>query len=1041
MNSLSNLHRLEYKDIPVYILPEKVDWFIPSSRMDHILQAVSNSSSTDDGLLQFCRENNENLEQVFHDYSKMTQVLVNKSKNTNYKGRAYHLKLNKLKELWFHLTDKCNLSCRHCLFGSSPAKAPTLQKEQLIKSIDQGFNLGVRLFYFTGGEPFIYPDLIEIIQYVLEKDLHNHVVVLTNGLLLENNLDKLLSLDHSRLHLQVSLDGLEDRHDYLRGKNSFARLVQNIKAARDNGLGVTVSVAVNSDNVEQLPDISRLINSFGITSMHLMYHFVRGKGSEAQFVDIEKLFAKIEETSVICTELGLNIDNLEILKSQIFSMPGTHYDLSNAGWESLAIGPDGRVYPSPALVGIDEVACGLANEELEKVWRESEILKQIRQNSLINSKSWQDNPLNFLTGGGDPDHSYIFGNEFIGHDPYIGLHVKLAMLLITEHGRNYPDNGLFRLRMGDLRFDCPDGDESGSDGTVKLTHCNCVISLAENDGHTTVMEFYGEAANEAKTDIVNPFGPDAGETGFIPEKAKQRSYGCGSPVQEGAPQAGETVVDLGSGSGVECFIAASKVGSHGKVYGIDMTDDMLKLAKSSQAKVIQKLGYDNVEFRKGYLENIPLPDNCADLIISNCVINLSPDKRATYLEIIRVLKPGGRLVVSDIVTDEPVSSVVKNSARMRGECLGGAMQQNHLTIMLEDCGFSGIYFHKRSPYRKVKGNKFFSLTYQAEKSMAGNFLFENNVHVMYRGPGSTLCTDRGNRLDTGSVVLLPASEAASLKEAVFQLGQEGEVTNIDQEPCNCGTAPEETILAPAAATIDLQTTIMPLQRQPNGCMQCGSEIIYEKNSTKRSCSFCGITEQSNSTCKNNHYICDSCHKQEAMTIINHICLTSKDKDLFSLFSTIRNHPAIPLHGPEHHSLIPGIILAVYRNNGGEIDDETIKNGIERAKKIPGGVCGFWGSCGAAIGAGIATAMILNATPLTAVSRQKAQNLTAKILTAISQIKGGRCCQRESWITLSQTALLSQEFLGIALPANHQIRCNQYHENKECIKVQCPLWDK
>jgi len=1037
MSPVSQLHRFEYKGIPVYVSPQKVDWFVPSSRIDLLLQSVQRSPTSDEGILDFCRRHHASMDLVFHDYAKICESLPAETREDDYKGRAHYLTLKNLKELWFHLTDKCNLSCRHCLFGASPAKQRTIETDLLKSIIDQAHGLGTRLFYFTGGEPFVYPDFPEILRYVQAKDEQIHAVVLTNGLLLEESLLQLLTLDGKRLHLQVSLDGLEDRHDYLRGKNSFAAVERNIKTARDAGLALTVSVAVNSDNVEQLPDIARRVRSLGIESMHLMYHFVRGKGTAEQFVDSEKLFRSVEQTAILCSELDLTIDNLEILKSQLFSMPGTRYDLSNSAWESLAIGPDGQVYPSPALVGMEEVACGEAAKGLKQVWRESEVLNKIRGESLIHAKTLDQNPFKFFTGGGDPDHSYISSQHFIGYDPYLPLHVKLAVMLIARQALKYPDRGIFRLRMGDLRFDCPDGDESGSEAGVKLTHCNCVVSLAGRDGHTSVMEFYGEAAREAKTDIVNPFGPDAGLTGYIPEKAKQRSYGCGSPVLDGDPRFGETVVDLGSGSGVECFIAAAKVGKEGRVYGIDMTDDMLELARVSHKKVVEELGYANVEFRKGFLEQIPLPDNCADLVISNCVINLSPDKRKTYLEIMRILKPGGRLVVSDIVTDEPVSAGVKNSAQLRGECLGGAMQQNQLTMMLEDCGFSGIYFCKRSPYREVKGNRFFSLTYRAIKSAAEGLLFENSVRVMYRGPGRYLRTDRGNRLPTGSIVLLPASEAAILKETVFQFGERGEVTNIAQEPCNCGTPPEQEPLK----FIIPPLPVIPQQTHISDCMECGAPLVYEKHPSPRTCFFCGTTEKSNSVCKNNHYICDNCHQREAAAVIRHICLTSEEKDLLALFSTIHRHPAIPLHGPEHHSIIPGVILAVYRNNGGELDKKSIETGMERGRKIPGGVCGFWGGCGAAIGAGIAAAMIFNATPLTAKSRQMAQSFTAKILTAIGQIKGSRCCQRESWITLSQTAQLSEHYFGLLLPAEYKLRCSQYPDNKECIKVMCPLWDE
>ncbi|RWX42906.1 Methyltransferase domain-containing protein, partial [Candidatus Electrothrix marina] len=228
------------------------------------------------------------------------------------------------------------------------------------------------------------------------------------------------------------------------------------------------------------------------------------------------------------------------------------------------------------------------------------------------------------------------------------------------------------------------------------------------------------------------------------------------------------------GSGVECFLAAAEVGASGKVYGIDMTDAMLELARKGKQHVVTNLGYDNVEFRKGYLEAIPLADATADVVISNCVINLSPDKRRTYLEIMRILKPGGRLVVADVVSDEPVSAAIKNSTKYRGECLGGAMQQDDLIAMLEDCGFASIYLHKRYPYREVDGHRFYSLTYEAGKAELAEFVdaeTENKgvekVRCLFRGPAPALVTSSGQRLERGRITELPRREAEQLGEQVF----------------------------------------------------------------------------------------------------------------------------------------------------------------------------------------------------------------------------------------------------------------------------------
>jgi len=162
--------------------------------------------------------------------------------------------------------------------------------------------------------------------------------------------------------------------------------------------------------------------------------------------------------------------------------------------------------------------------------------------------------------------------------------------------------------------------------------------------------------------------------------------------------------------------------------------------------------------------------------------------------------------------------------------------------------------------------------------------------------------------------------------------------------------------------------------------------------------------------------------------------------MIGLLTTIRSHPAVPMHGPEHHGMVPGVILAAYRNSGGDLSRETIAAGIDRGSNVPGGACGFWGSCGAAIGAGIAAALILDATPLTPNPRQQAQEFTARILAAIAEITGGRCCQRETWLALTHTARLSEEFFGIPMQADTTLHCDQYRQNRECIRKQCPLWD-
>ncbi len=1030
MDWLNRLHRFEEDGVAVYIDPALPDWFVPSRRGDRLLQLLRRHG---DPVRAACSgaAANESPQQVARDCARLLELL-DSGPAAPYAGRAASLRPDRLQEIWFHLTDTCNLSCRHCLFSSSPARTAALDPALLRRTLAQAREAGCRLFYFTGGEPFLYPDLPAHLGHILDRDPAAHVVVLTNGLLLREHLAALRGLDRQRLHLQVSMDGLRDTHDRLRGRGSYDRLQENLALARAADLAFTVSVAVNGDNVAQLPDIARLAAEAGAAALHLMYHFVRGKGSGEQFVAPAELFPWIRKTAAVCSELGLPLDNLEVLRSQVFTMPSTRHDLGNMAWESVAVGPDGVVYPSPALIGMDGLACGrLADRDLVRIWRRSEVLEQVRSTSLVDVAGWQRDPFVFFTGGGDPDHSFVARGALAGHDPYLPLFNRLVLWLIAQQAARYPDQGLFRLRMGDLLLDCGNGDGHA----VRLTHCNCVLSLADRDSRSLVREFYADAARETRHDIVNPFAP-VDEAGFIPESSVHRSYGCGSPVRDAAPRKGETVVDLGSGSGVECFLSAAEVGPAGRVIGIDMTEAMLRLAESSRREVVQKLGYDNLEFRKGFLEDIPLADATADVVLSNCVINLSPDKRRTYLEILRVLRPGGRMVIADIVTDERVDAALRNSARFRGECLGGAMLQQDLVQMLEDCGFTAILIHRRQPYRQEGGHRFFSLTYEARRpEEAGE---AGLVQAMYRGPCRAVETESGIRLERGRIALIPAADAACCDDSVFLLDKVGAVTNVDQGASCCGQAPASPV-SPVTAG-EGGRRIVPLRHHLRGCMVCGAELVYDNEPRSRRCLFCGSTARVSAACRQGHYICDRCHQEEGLGVIHHICTSSPEQDMVRLLATIRSHPAMPMHGPEHHAMVPGIILAAYRNSGGSISGKAIGTGIERGAEVPGGACGFRGSCGAAVGAGIAAALILDATPLTPHPRQQAQAFTAAVLARIAAIRGGRCCQRETWLALRATAELSEQYFGQRLRADEILHCRQYRANRECIRHTCPLWE-
>jgi arsenite methyltransferase len=176
------------------------------------------------------------------------------------------------------------------------------------------------------------------------------------------------------------------------------------------------------------------------------------------------------------------------------------------------------------------------------------------------------------------------------------------------------------------------------------------------------------------------------ETRTLPANAVAASLGCGNPTALLALEAGQTVLDLGSGGGIDVLLSAKRVGPTGKVYGLDMTDEMLALARDNQ----RKAGATNVEFLKGAIEAIPLPDNSVDVIISNCVINLSSDKDAALREAFRVLKPGGRFAVSDVVVRGDVPADIRRSMELWVGCIAGALEETEYASRLRDAGFADI---------------------------------------------------------------------------------------------------------------------------------------------------------------------------------------------------------------------------------------------------------------------------------------------------------------------------------------------------------------
>lgn len=227
-----------------------------------------------------------------------------------------------------------------------------------------------------------------------------------------------------------------------------------------------------------------------------------------------------------------------------------------------------------------------------------------------------------------------------------------------------------------------------------------------------VSDRYARAARSGET-MCCPTGYDMGHLKtFIPQAVLTISYGCGTPAGLKTVQPGETVVDIGSGGGIDCFEASRLVGPNGRVIGIDMTDTMLDIARAHADTVAKNLGYptSNVDFRKGMADAMPVDDGTADLIISNCVINLAPDKRRVFHDMFRVAKAGGRFTISDIVADQPVPQYLAHDVEKWGDCLSGSLTLADYIGGLTAAGFRGVHAIVSSPWQRIDGIHFFSVT-------------------------------------------------------------------------------------------------------------------------------------------------------------------------------------------------------------------------------------------------------------------------------------------------------------------------------------------
>ncbi len=223
------------------------------------------------------------------------------------------------------------------------------------------------------------------------------------------------------------------------------------------------------------------------------------------------------------------------------------------------------------------------------------------------------------------------------------------------------------------------------------------------------------------------------------------------------------------------------------------------------------------------------------------------------------------------------------------------------------------------------------------------------------------------------------------------------------------------------------------------CGVCGKSLIYSADPKTFTCVFCGESSSANIYCPDGHYICDQCHSKESLTILRQIAAESKSKSPAEIFELVVSHPSVPMHGPEHHSIIPAAIIIAARNAGFPVADNAIEQAITRGSKVPGGWCGFHGACGAAIGVGTAVSIMAKATPLTGRERSLALEATSRALANMIDDQP-RCCKRAGRRAMEAGIDFINEKFNLVLEKSPHIKCTYSSRNRECAGNDCAYFN-
>lgn len=665
-------------------------------------------------------------------------------------------------------TYQCNSRCPYCFIGDAIGQESLMTDEtmdlafaamdQLAEERGRGCTKQLSLF---GGEPLIdTPNQRRVVERILQKGVERGYLIdiVSNGFDLIHYVDMLKKYGVDKV--QVTFDGMRDYHNTRRravdkrGK-SFDRIVAGVDAALEKGLPLNVRILLDRNSITNMPQLVGFFKEKGwfgnpnftthIGSVFDCFKCQPGKET-AKHLEVregnEALYKICNEDRSLAELLELDWQGVRrfLYTGKLF--PPT-YKTCFGGTRMFAFDMNGGIYACETTAGRDEYRIGTFAPTLDI---NRELMAALDDRHILNIPACQKCPQALLCAGG------CTFNAVVNHGSLLAPGCRMLKETL-QYGFDYywPDIK--------ERFDL---EGNGAPAAQANGGGCCGKPAAETPSAAGVKNFYAGAAESPQDSLCCPTKYDAALVAHIPEEVLSRSYGCGSPALEAAVAPADVVVDLGCGAGIDAFIVAKLVGPQGRVVGVDATEEMVNLARQNAETVSVNLGYDVTEFLQGRLEQVPLEDSVADVVISNCVLNLSTDKPQAFREIFRILKPGGRFVISDAVSDKTVPEELRSDSALWNQCVSGALSHEEFVAAAREAGFEGVNIKNERAWKEVGGVRFYTAILEGYRAVKGESCVYKGQKAVYTGPLNSVTDDAGHVYLRGVAVEVCTDTAAAL---------------------------------------------------------------------------------------------------------------------------------------------------------------------------------------------------------------------------------------------------------------------------------------